>query len=114
RPAAGRAAPPAASGRATGCRWPPPSRLPRGPRSVLPALPEQRVAAAAGIALLAHQHVQADAGQVVGDRLHVQVLLLVEDLAVAAAVLAGFRLDRLGLHPLRAVLDVVVGDALRL
>src|SRR5690606_4316032 len=101
----------AAGGRARGCRWPPRGwpRLSRPPRSLVARLPQQRVVAGAGVALLAHQHVQGQAGEVVGDRLHELVLVLVEDLAVAAAALAGLGLDRL-----RSALDVVVGDALGL
>ncbi|KAG1434549.1 hypothetical protein G6F56_014273 [Rhizopus delemar] len=54
-------------------------------------MPQQGVAAGARITRFAHQHVQHQAGQVVGHRLHVQVLVLIEDLAVRVAVVAGLR-----------------------
>jgi hypothetical protein len=52
--------------------------------------PQQRVAAGARVAGFADQQVQRQAGQVVGQRLDVEVVLLVEDLAIGMAVVAGF------------------------
>src|SRR5690606_10870542 len=81
---------------------PPPATA---PGSVTVVLPQQRVAAAPRVVLVAHQHVQRQAPEVVGHRLHERILVLVEDLAVAPAAVAG-----LGLDPLAAAIDVVERD----
>src|SRR5690606_11218917 len=59
------------------------------PGSVAIVLPEQGAAAAPRVVLVAHQHVEREAAEVVGHRLHEGILVLVEDLAVAPAAVAG-------------------------
>jgi len=55
------------------------------------------------IAMLAEQQIKSEAGEVVGHRIDAGIVLLIHDLAVCAALLAGFRTHRcstLGAHGL--------------
>src|SRR6516165_9977795 len=70
-------------------------------------LPEERIDAGAMEAFLGQQQVERDAREVVGERLDAGIVLLVEDLAVGAARVAGFCAHRRG-----STVDRVIGNAL--
>src|SRR5262245_54178718 len=74
----------------------------------VPSVAEQEwVDAAATIAGVAHEQVESERGHVVGHRLQRGILVLVENLHVAAAVVAGLRLDGVA-----TAVDPQVADAL--
>src|SRR5262249_60227690 len=68
---------------------------------------QERVEAAAPQPGLAHQQVQAKRRDIVGDRLERRILVLMQDLHVAAAGVAGLGLDRAG-----AAVDLLIAHAL--
>ena len=84
------------------------ARAVRPPSGLSSVLPQQRVAAAAVIAGFAHQQIEREAGEIVRDGLDAAVLLLIEDLAIRPARIAGLGADRV-----RTAFDRVIGNALR-
>ena len=56
--------------------------------------PQQRVAAGAMIARFAEQQIKGYARNVIGHGFNARVLFLIEDFAISAALLAGFRAHR--------------------
>ena len=61
----------------------------RATRLCVRPLPQQGIAARTMIARFAHQEVERETGEVIGLRFHAPVLLLIEDLAIAPAAVAG-------------------------